>query len=145
MRVFNTMASRDGDSKKLHIRRFFSPAVLKRRAEYMDKHRTTAKGIREPDNWKLGIPVEVYADSLVRHVLDVQLWLDKEAPLYPDNIEEKLCAVLFNAEGILFELLKRKRDGSVSDRRQNRRRTPRKPCRVRRMIRSKQRKASHSR
>ena len=100
IRQFNTGATRDTNENKLEYARFFSHEVLKRRAEYMDKHRKQSDGkLRDPDNWKKGIPMEVYKDSAFRHFHD--WWSGKDE-------EEAICALMFNCEGFLFELLKKK-------------------------------------
>jgi hypothetical protein len=113
MRKFDTGATRDTDDGKLKYEGFFSPQVLKRRAEYMHEHRIQADGeLRPPDNWQKGMPLEAYMDSLLRHTVD--LWilhrqLSSEAGLWTGtlkDIENLLCAVMFNAEGYLYELLR---------------------------------------
>lgn len=110
VRKFETGATRDTDSEKLKIEGFIDPLVDQRFAEYMHKHRKQSDGtLRAPDNWQKGIPLEVYGDSLVRHMLDFRLHFDG----YPNkavepNIEDVMCAIIFNARGYLFELLKKK-------------------------------------
>lgn len=109
MRLYETGASRDTDEEKLDIEGFFSPRVLLRRAEYMHEHREQDDHRRDGDNWQKGIPVEDYMKSLLRHVFHVwELWrelrLTKKLSL--KEFEDALCAVCFNAEGILFELSK---------------------------------------
>jgi hypothetical protein len=103
LRGFETGATRDTDEGKLKYEGFFSPQVLRRRAEYMHRHRIQADGEpRSPDNWKKGMPIEVYMDSLIRHVMD--LWWMWEVD---EGISEELvCAVMFNCEGLLYECLK---------------------------------------
>ena len=111
MRQFETGATRDSDTDKLKIEGFIDPLVDKRYAQYMHVHRKQKDGnLREPDNWQKGVARDVYADSLIRHVLDFRLHHDK----YPDeavdsDFESVLCAILFNVRGYLFELLKEKR------------------------------------
>jgi hypothetical protein len=110
-RIFESGASRDVNEDKLHYARFFSPDVLRRRAEYMHKHRILSDGtLRDPDNWKKGIPIEAYIDSLIRHV--IELWLyyygETDGEVF-DDLEAKLetlCAICFNAEGMMFEEMK---------------------------------------
>ena len=105
IRVFNSGATRDTDEGKLNFRRFFSPRVLRRRAEYMEKHRIQSNGeLRPPDNWKKGIPLEAYADSLARHHQEFQELLESGV-WGGEQIEEILAAVMFNCEGFLYELL----------------------------------------
>jgi hypothetical protein len=110
IRKFETGATRDTDTEKLKIEGFIDPLVDQRFSEYMHKHRKQSDGtLRAPDNWQKGIPLEVYGDSLVRHMLDFRLHFDG----YPNkavehNIEDVMCAIIFNARGYLFELLKKK-------------------------------------
>lgn len=108
MRVFNSGATRDDDNGKYDYEGFLSPIVLKRYSEYLHKHRKQADGtMRGSDNWQGGIPPDVYMKSLLRHVIDVWLLHDgfPEDATVPD-IQESLCAVMFNAMGYLFEELK---------------------------------------
>lgn len=84
-----------------------SPLVIQRFGEYMQKHQRQADGsLRASDNWKKGIPVAAYMQSLWRHLQD--LWLHHEG--YGDkaveSLEDSLCAIIFNAQGMLHELVK---------------------------------------
>jgi len=113
VRKFETGATRDAGMvngvPKLSYRGFFCPMVLKRRAEYMNKHRLQSDGtLRDPDNWKKGMPREVYVESLMRHVHDV--WSLHEACPVEEGVtlEESICAAMFNLEGMLHEILKDK-------------------------------------
>lgn len=105
MRHFPTGATRDTDDKKLDYEGFLSPLVIERFAVYMDKHRHQADGnIRASDNWQKGIPKEVYIKSGWRHFMD--WWLAHRGHESREGIEEALCAVIFNAQGYLLEVLK---------------------------------------
>ena len=105
MREFDTGATRDTDTNKLDYEGFLSPLVLERYAQYLNKHRVQADGkLRDSDNWQKGIPIKVYMKSKWRHFMDTWLWY-RVKPVGA-NIEESLCAVIFNAQGYLFELLK---------------------------------------
>jgi len=114
VRAFATGATRDTDAGKLDYEGFFSPAVLLRRAQYMNKHRVQSDGkLRDSDNWQKGMPFPVYAKSLFRHFVD--FWtlhrtkIPADAALaeaWQDAMEETLCAIMFNAEGYLHELRK---------------------------------------
>ena len=111
MRKFATGATRDTDVDKLDFEGFDSPLVTKRYATYMHQHRKQADGtMRGSDNWQAGLPQEAYVKSLVRHMEDLKLHWDgyEDEAVYQD-VEEVLCAVLFNAKGLLFEILKAKR------------------------------------
>jgi hypothetical protein len=83
--------------------------VIERFGQYMLKHQTQSDGsLRPPDNWKKGIPLDVYFDSLFRHF--VELWKMHEycREYAGDNLEEVLCAIMFNTMGYLSEILKAK-------------------------------------
>lgn len=103
-REFETGATRDIDVDKLDYEAFLSPLVLERYAQYMHEHRVQSDGsLRNGDNWQKGIPIESYQKSLIRHVMDCwKLWRGRSNP---DDIEEALCGILFNASGYLFQLL----------------------------------------
>jgi len=111
MREFTDGAIRDTVEGKLSYVKGLSPIVLKRYLEYLDAHRTQADGkLRTFDNWKCGIPRDVYLDSLGRHFMDV--WLLEYGFTAEDNhgvvdIEGALCGVLFNTMGMLHEIIKR--------------------------------------
>lgn len=110
-RVFETGATRDHD-RKPDYEGFISPLVILRYGAYMDKHRIQADGnLRDSDNWQLGIPLDAYIKSKMRHDLDVWLMHRGYDPAHSDegyDMEEALCGVIFNAMGYLHELLKEK-------------------------------------
>ena len=106
VRTFVTGATRDTDQGKLDYDGFLHPLVLKRFAEYMHKHRTLSDGsLRDSDNWTKGMPREVYLKSLVRHVEDLRLVLHGHPEQAREDLEEALCASLFNVQGLLLEVL----------------------------------------
>lgn len=108
MRQFDTGATRDSDTSKLDYEGFLSPLVLKRYAEYLNKHRTQADGkLRDSDNWQKGIPLKAYMKSMWRHFMDVWSFHRDEQKVKPELKEEALCAVIFNASGYLHEFLKK--------------------------------------
>lgn len=103
MRTFDTGATRDVDENKVSYYKLLSPQVLKRYGEYMLAHQVQADGSkRDFDNWKKGIPQDVYTDSLVRHV--VELWDELQGANRP-VANDTLCAIIFNAMGLLHERL----------------------------------------
>lgn len=107
MRVFDTGATRNVDLDKLDYEGFLSPLAIQRYAEYLHKHRFQADGkVRDSDNWQKGIPLSVYMKSLWRHFMD--LWKAHRGYDSAEPIEEALCAILFNSQGYLFEVLKAK-------------------------------------
>lgn len=108
VRQFETGATRDTDSGKLDYEAFFSPAVMERYAEFMHKNRFQRNGkLRDGDNWQKGIPRQAYMKSLIRHVMELWLlWRDNDSGGHCR--EEVLCAIMFNAMGNLFEILREK-------------------------------------
>lgn len=107
-RSFDTGASRSSEEGKLDPDGFLSHLAIMRYLEYMHQHRTMPDGtLRASDNWKQGIPIESYMKSLYRHFLDVWCY-HSDGDLKDPELEEALCAVIFNASGFLHELLKRR-------------------------------------
>ncbi|KKK91068.1 hypothetical protein LCGC14_2716670, partial [marine sediment metagenome] len=109
MREFESGATRDTVEGKFDFEGFLSPAVLNRYAEYMNKHRTQADGnVRDSDNWQKGIPLDVYMKSGFRHFFS--WWANHRHvdDVVKEDIEESLCALLFNVMGYLHEYLKDK-------------------------------------
>ena len=113
VRQFDSGATRSNEDRRIDPEGFLSPQVLVRYAEYMNKHRVQPNGeIRESDNWQKGIPVDSYMKSAWRHFL--HLWLRHrncvvEDACACDNIEEDLCALMFNIQGYLFEILNQRK------------------------------------
>lgn len=103
-RVFATGATRDTDAGKIDYEGFLSPAVLERFGQYMTKHRQMADGsLRDSDNWQKGIPQTAYMKSAWRHFVD---WWKGHRGATDVDLEESVCALIFNAQGYLHELLK---------------------------------------
>ena len=107
MRKFPSGATRDNDQNKYDYEGFYNPLVVKRFGQYMDKHRKQADGkLRDSDNWQKGIPKDAYIKSAWRHFMD--WWLEHRDYKSREGIEDALCALLFNVQGYLFEILKTK-------------------------------------
>jgi hypothetical protein len=106
LRTFDTGATRDTDDGKLDYEGFLSPLALTRFAEYMHEHRFQADGsLRASDNWQKGIPLDAYIKSAWRHFVD--WWMVHRNVVADDDlVEDALCALIFNAQGYLHELLK---------------------------------------
>ncbi len=110
VRSFESGATRSSDKGRIDPEGFLSPLVIERFCEYMNKHRLQPDGtIRGSDNWQKGIPQDTYMKGMWRHFL--HLWTRHRGytvkdPLATDNIEEDLCSIIFNAQGMLFERLK---------------------------------------
>jgi hypothetical protein len=120
MEQFKTGATRNIDTNKLDYEGFLSPYVLKRYAEYMHLHRQQTDGtFRDSDNWQKGIPKQRYMKSLWRHFMDTWSLNRGLSATNPDtgenvNLEDALCGVLFNAMGMLHEIVKaRKAENNV--------------------------------
>jgi len=107
MRTFKTGATRDDDTNKIDYEGFYSPLVMERFGEYMLKHQTQSDGkIRDSDNWQKGISPEAYMKSGIRHLM--AWWKEHRGIKTLDGIEENICALIFNAQGYLYEILKNK-------------------------------------
>jgi hypothetical protein len=114
MRTFDTGATRDGEDGKLDYEGFLSPLALEVYAEFMNANRVQADGqLRDSDNWQKGIPIESYRKSLLRHVFAAwKLWrgyrsIDERGRA--QNLTDELCAILFNTQGLLHEMVKAER------------------------------------
>ena len=104
MRTFDTGATRNLDDDKFDYEGFLSPIALRRFAAYMHSHRKQEnKTLRDSDNWQKGIPVDQYMKSMLRHFMD--LWIVHRGNAGED-LEETLCALMFNVQGMLHETLK---------------------------------------
>lgn len=107
MRRFETGANRDQNTTKVNYMGHISPLVTHEYGKYMHACRALPDGsFRDAENWKLGMPINVWLESLVRHMEDVKLIADG----YPDvattpDMKKALCAVLFNAQGLLYQIL----------------------------------------
>lgn len=107
IRTFNTGATRDSDDGKLDYEGFLSPVVLERFAKYMHKNRLMRDGSsRDSDNWQKGIPISAYIKSMFRHFMDLWLLHRGHRGHVEVEIDEVLCAIMFNAMGYLHEVLK---------------------------------------
>ena len=108
MRRFETGATRDDDTNKLDFEGFLHPAVLLAFASYMHRHRLQPDGsLRASDNWQKGIPPEAYMKSLLRHVMDAWLYMRGCGDKARERVGDALCAIIFNAHGLLYELMVR--------------------------------------
>jgi hypothetical protein len=107
VRLFETGATRTPIGEKLCYSGFNDSRVEKRYAEYMHKHMKQSDGnLRDPDNWKKGIPLESYHDSMARHFKDIELYMQGYKGEMSEDIITALCAMRFNVTGMTFEILK---------------------------------------
>ena len=112
MRTFETGATRNVEVDP-DYHGFLSPLSVHAYGEYMHTHRLQADGsLRDSDNWQKGMPIDAYVRSLVRHTHDVQLIHDGYEALArgdvrdPSKMKAHLSAIIFNAQGMLHELVK---------------------------------------
>ena len=116
-RKFETGATRSGDEGRIDPEGFLSPLVLQRYSDYMNKNRVQTDGVtRASDNWQKGIPLDAYMKGAWRHFLH---WWSRHRgwqvadPKAAIDIEEDLCALMFNVQGYLHEILKERSQGNV--------------------------------
>jgi hypothetical protein len=112
-RIFETGATRTSDAGRYDPEGFLSPIALERFFEYMNKHRLQADGkLRDSDNWQKGMPLTTFIKGMWRHFLHFwqrhRRWVVID-PGAAADIEEDLCAIIFNAQGYLHELVKLRR------------------------------------
>jgi len=118
-RVFESGATRSDDLGRIDPEAALSPLALERYSEYILKHRRQSDGaLRDMDNWQKGIPLAAYAKGLWRHLL--HFWQRHRGwtvvdPKAATSIEEDLCAIIFNAQGYLHEILKEQRRAEPQD------------------------------
>lgn len=110
MRQFTSGATRNTDEGKLDFEGFNSPLVMERYAQYMEKHRVQADGTRRgSDNWQ-GLfgqdHFNICMKSAFRHFFD--WWKQHRGYKGQDDLEESICALIFNANAYLFKILKEK-------------------------------------
>jgi hypothetical protein len=108
IRKFESGATRDTEEGKLDYEGFLSPLVLERYAQFMHLNRTQKDGaVRASDNWQKGIPQDTYMKSMWRHFMAV--WKHHRKIGDEEDFETALCALTFNAMGMLHEVLEGKR------------------------------------
>jgi hypothetical protein len=113
VQAFTTGATRSADDHKIDFEGHLHPDVLHYFGEYMHRHRIQRDGkMRASDNWQEGIPLHKYMKSLQRHNLDLARAWRGTVTTNPDNgqvqsLGDLLCAMLFNVQGMLFELMNR--------------------------------------
>ena len=119
MREFDTGATREDEEGKIDYEGHLSPLALEAFGSYMNDHRKQADGkMRSSDNWQKGFPIDVYMKSMWRHFM--QLWTLHRSQHHPRGLAgdydhrtykiEALCAIMFNVQGYLHELIKEEMD-----------------------------------
>ena|SRR5258708_347621 len=101
-RKFTTGAIRDTEEGKEHFVECLSFLAMKRYGKYM----LTCEGKYPPDNWRKGIPIKAYEQSLFRHLH--KYFANKyEGSSFEPEIDH-LGAMMFNLQGIMHEEEKQK-------------------------------------
>ena len=109
MRKFKTGATRDSLDGKPQYHGYFSPVAFRLFGEYMLKHQRQADGtMRTCDNWKKGIDLPTYLDSLWRHFMDLWEIMEGGHPTdiktgEPIDWKEAWGGLYFNLQGIAHE------------------------------------------
>lgn len=110
VRTFETGANRSPDAHRDDPEGFLSPLVIDRYNQYMTKNRKLPDGsVRDSDNWQKGIPLTAYMKGAWRHFLHWWTRHRNHPVLDPGaaaDIEEDLCALMFNVMGYLHETVK---------------------------------------
>lgn len=102
LRTFDSGATRSPLGDKLQYEGYLSPIVIRRFAQYMKKHQTQSDGKqRAADNWQNGIPKESLMDSGYRHFIDWWLHHRGYGQDATEDLQESLCALLFNVMAYL--------------------------------------------
>lgn len=105
-RIFNSGGVRDLDDGKIDLEGFLSPIVLQSYGEYMNRHRKTAIGLRDSDNWTKLFGEDHYAvcmKSLLRHIHD--MWMEHRGYKSRDGINDAINGALFNLMAYQFKRL----------------------------------------
>lgn len=117
IRNFETGATRSADAGRYDPEGFLSPLAIERYSLYMAKNQKQPDGsIRTSDNWQKGLPIATYVKGMWRHFL--HLWTRHRGyvvqdPLAAQDMEEDLCALLFNVQGMLHEVVKARIKGTA--------------------------------
>lgn len=125
VQTFDSGATRSADTGKNKYLGFLSFQALEAFGDYMTRHRVQADGsLREPDNWKKGITIESYMDSLLRHALEMaglsvgyipkRCRLENPSFTLDQHKLETACAIFFNVQGFLHEFVKPKSDKQLA-------------------------------
>ena len=111
VRKFKTGATRNVAKGRPQYGGYYSPLSFRRYGEYMAKHQVQSDGtIRASDNWKHGISRRAFRESLERHWVELwtitdEMWGITPVKTSTEDIQETLCAIIFNAQGLLHEIL----------------------------------------
>jgi hypothetical protein len=120
VRSFDTGATRSADAGRYDPEGFLSPLAVERYCIYMAKNQLQPDGtLRTSDNWQKGLPTASYVKGMWRHFL--HLWTRHRGYAVQDDkaaadLEEDLCALLFNVQGMLHEVVRARLAAGSNDR-----------------------------
>ena len=104
MQHYETGANRSSNLDKIDYEGHLSPLAIRRFGQYMHKKKFLSDGTtRASDNWQLGIPLDDYMKSILRHVED--LWLHHRGfgAVATETLNDSLCGLMFNVQGYMHE------------------------------------------
>ena len=112
MRQYSSGATRSSGKGKPSYCSYTSVLATRRYGQYMLEHETQADGEkRPPDNWKSGLEIKDTKESMGRHWEHVKTILDGHTAIDDHgkevDIEDALCAMMFNVTSMLHEVLKK--------------------------------------
>ena len=113
MEEFKTGATRSDAANRPDYSGYLSPLAHRLFGRYMLRHQVRADGKRRSShNWKKGMPIARYVESLSRHYEDfieawdaITIYGAGEIPAY-EQLEEALGGLMFNVQGFAHELEK---------------------------------------
>lgn len=115
MRKFKTGGTRSNDDGKIDYAHL-SALADRIWCEYMHFHRLQEDGkLREPDNYKRGMPFHTYRKSFLGHLQDFKLLLegvDVREKNVPKDFFDSLMGIRFNLQGMAIETMR----GAIIDR-----------------------------
>lgn len=104
MRVFDGGATRDTSGGKNDYGGFLSPEVLIAFGDFMRRHQVQPDGsIRDPGNWKHGMPTRVCLESGMRHWIDI--WMELDGNESREGMDEALGGAFFNIMALWYNLI----------------------------------------
>ncbi len=105
MRQFKTGATRNLEEGKLDYEGFLSPLVIERFGQYMHKHRIQADGkLRDSDNWQKLFGDDHYSICMKSGYRHFFSWWKAHRGYKDENIEDSICALMFNAQAYLHKI-----------------------------------------
>lgn len=109
VKIFESGATRSGGNKPEYAG-YLHPSVIKAYGAYMLRHQIQPDGTRRDcRNYQKGIPYESYAQSMMRHFIEV--WSEYESYRLhglwrEEEVMESIMAMFFNVHGMAMEIIK---------------------------------------